>query len=597
MEPKVKVENDVPALEPIDEMEVPDEEPAGWTYPGSRYIGPNSRNDGPPTSQADDIARLHDGQYNLINRMQELGYPLEQVLARMRLADQDAKSKTHWWKDQKWFSGIALKLGMSAKMLLEDLRVISGDRYLSKRRRGGGYIYFNGDGPPSSEMDYDVSPFASALSRFQRPLSEPRFYRSGKQTFFSRSWTGDSKMYKRQKRVYAPVSESSTVNFQAATRRQTLSGREYISTLSASQSLGGASPYASESHLLRPTDYHVFSWLAGISKKYEEFKFHRLVLVYEPQCPTTTAGSVCLWFDGDPTHSAPANWNNCINMGANTHGAPWAHHKLVVPPHLFSGRKSYYTRDEFIDANAGPNALGLSVSDVDPVEYFPGIYGWSSVDATDGTGTAKTLNLGKIYLDYSVSFKVQNVDGYAKTNSANLQVSSELADNSGTGYVVVGNLVGSISNTAPSFIFGATSGSHFDDYGGQLFSYNTSTGVATAVQDVELCVDVCLVMASKAVTNVVFTVIRKGVAYGMNIANGTSSYSQDAGADATLAPKMMYHSYSVPSAFASTSISSKSYLALQQGDQLEIGVQCATAADNLNNWRLYMTPCVFKIKS
>ena len=439
---------------------------------------------------------------------------------------------------------------------------------------------------------------SSEFRLFGRPLSEPEYYRSGTHSFFSRSRAGRSKMYKRQKRVYAPVSESSTVNFQAATRRQTLSGREYISTLTAFVAGSGGSAYSSESHLLRPTDYHVFSWLAGISKKYEEFKFHRLVLIYEPQCPTTTAGSVCLWFDGDPTHSAPANWNNCINMGANTHGAPWAHHQLVVPPHLFSGRKSYYTRDEFIDANAGPNALGLSVNDVDPVEYFPGIYGWSSVDATDGSiGGPKPLSLGKIYLDYSVSFQVQNVDGYAKTNSSNAQVSSELADNSGTGYVVVGSGVGTVASNAFSTIFGNGSGNHFDDYGGQLFSYNPVTGVATAVQDVEVCADVCLVMASKNVQNVVFVVVRNGKRYNMNVATGTASYSQDAGTEANLAEKMMYSAYSVPAAFGATSISTKAFLALQQGDQLEIATQCAQAADNLNNWRIYFTPCVFKIKS
>lgn len=226
---------------------------------------------------------------------------------------------------------------------------------------------------------------------------------------------------KRQRSTTAPVSKTSSVNYKTVNRTITLSGREFISDIESSVA------FASFSRLLRPTDSMLFSWLSGIARKFEEFKFSSLKFFYEPQCSSATGGQVALFFDGDPTHIAPSNWNAVINTGANAHTAVWNSVGLSVPKWLFASRASYYTLPEFDDVN---KAAGTPLtSPTDPYEYFPGIYGWCVEGHTGVAGT-----IGKLYMEYTVSFKTQNVDGYAVTNTLGASVSGEEVINSGFGY-------------------------------------------------------------------------------------------------------------------------------------------------------------------
>jgi len=253
----------------------------------------------------------------------------------------------------------------------------------------------------------------------------------------------DSAMFKRSRKTVAPIATSSSVSFTGAERRLTLTGREYVTTLTTpTYTAAATSAFSTTSSLLRPTDTQLFSWLSGIAKKFEEFKFHSLVFTYEPQCATTTTGSVALWFDGDPTHAPPSNWNNVINTGSNVHGAPWAKHVFRVPPHLFAARTTYYTSPEFNDANKQPLNYQGAATPTDPLEYYPGIYGFASQDV--GIAAAPwNIALGKVYLDYSISFKVQNTDSFTMTSAySRYSLSQENTENgSGTYDVVAGTSI------------------------------------------------------------------------------------------------------------------------------------------------------------
>ncbi|QMW69015.1 capsid protein [Volantivirus zuncris] len=229
---------------------------------------------------------------------------------------------------------------------------------------------------------------------------------------------------KRSRTRYAPVATTKSVNYKTVNRVVTLSGREFIDDVKAADV---ATEFKATSRLLRPTDSSLFSWLSGIARKFEEFKFLSLKFVYESQQSSTATGQVGLYFDGDPTHLPPANWNNFINTGANSHGAVWAPQTLVVPPWLYSSRATYYTLSEFGDAN---QVEGVPVANpTDPYENYPGLFGVVS----EGYQTASSV-LGKVYLEYTIQLKTQNVDGFNLTNTGGQLVSGEDAVNSGTGY-------------------------------------------------------------------------------------------------------------------------------------------------------------------
>lgn len=259
--------------------------------------------------------------------------------------------------------------------------------------------------------------------------------------FFSDSTMAQS--LKRSRQFAAPVATTTSVNFSTVNRTISLTGREYWTDVTTASTAGGAtSTYKVDGRLLRPTDSFLFSWLSSIAKKFEEFKFTSVRFIYEPSCASTTTGQIAMWFDGDPTRSPPASWNQMINTGANVHGAPWAKHILQVPPWLFSSRKSYYTLPEFPDWNTSANASAAGVASLaptpypsDPMEYYPGLYGFCSEGWVAPTGGGPFVNtLGKVYLEYSLTLKTQNSEGFNQLTISGTPVSAELADTSGTGF-------------------------------------------------------------------------------------------------------------------------------------------------------------------
>lgn len=291
-------------------------------------------------------------------------------------------------------------------------------------------------------------------------------------------------MRKRTRNMTAPVASTSSVNYNAVNRVITLTGREYWSDIVVT-----GTSFTTQSRLLRPTDSDLFSWSAQIAAKFEEFKFSSLKFRFEPQVSTNTAGSVGLYFDGDPTHNPPANWNNFINTGANTHAAVWAPITLNVPAYLFASRASYYTRSEFEDANSS-QAVGQRPTD--PLEYYPGVFGWVAEGAPAGT-------LGKVYIEYTCSYKTQNVDGFNLTSTSGALISGEEVANSGAGYWY------KCTTFSPN-PFGATPLS-FEHAGTNYFADEKRTigGILTPVKRIVQNVDLIVVTRATAAVNITCT--------------------------------------------------------------------------------------------
>lgn len=302
-------------------------------------------------------------------------------------------------------------------------------------RSGAQYqvVYDDGGFEEPDDFDYNVVGFSERSLVDPTAFAPPEIEYPTVDSFFPRGVESlGMNTFKRSRNVFAPVATTSAVNYSTANRVINLSGREFVQDVVSA--IGTSSAFACQSKLLRPTDGDLFSWLCSIAKKFEEFKFHQLRFIYEPQVPSTVSGQVGLFFDGDPTHLQPGNWNGFVNTGANAHGAVWAKHVLNVPPWLFSSRKSYYTISEFADANATTTGTfgSAPAKAADPMEYFPGLFGVVS-EGVSGTAQAGVV-IGKVYLEYNISLKTQNVDGYNITTSNGSVANTELATNSGSGY-------------------------------------------------------------------------------------------------------------------------------------------------------------------
>lgn len=313
---------------------------------------------------------------------------------------------------------------------------------------------------------------------------------------------------KRSRTYNAPVATSKSVNYKTVNRSITLSGREFIRDV---VSTGAA--FVSTHTLLRPTDTGLFSWLAAIAKKFEEYKFSTLKFTYEPQVPSSTAGQVGLYFDGDPTHAAPATWNSFINTGANSHGSVWSPQQLNVPRWLFASRASYYTRNEFEDVNRGSPID----SKLDPLEYFAGLFGY----VTEG---AAALTLGKLYLEYTLTLKTQNVEGDTIKTDTGLIATTEDVVNSGVGYF---QRLSSFPAAINRFVFGGPVDYTFAAIcGNKYFNRETVAGVlcSVATNDCMLLMITRTTAGNPATVKPQAAVVLAGV-LTYSDANGTTTYA------------------------------------------------------------------------
>lgn len=393
-------------------------------------------------------------------------------------------------------------------------------------------------------------------------------------------------MYKRSKRVSAPVASSSVVRFEAADRAISLVGREYVGLVNAVTPAGAGttSAFSTTFSLLRPTDTQLFSWMSAIASKFEKYKFMKLCFVYEPQCPTSTSGSVALWFDPDPTHSVPSDWNNMINTGVNTHGAPWTSHVLNVPLHLCAGRRQYYTKNEFADANAqGSVVVGfLPAPPTDPLEYYAGMFGFATQDIGPGVaGAAVNVPVGKVYLDYAISLQTQATNTWNLTSLIKgVPVGAEPAANSGSGLVKKTNFVGQWPpapgtngsvNNGDLDLFGNYSTSTAVPYasaGSQYFSTNTVTRVVTVIAPVDLQ----LFVGARANVNINSLTVRVIRGPNADVPAGTLySVTSVPGNQGLAQSGFFYPIYLIPST-ADTKISWLGQLRLYGGDQLSITI-------------------------
>ena len=364
-------------------------------------------------------------------------------------------------------------------------------------------------------------------------------------------------MYKRARTTskYAPVAVTAQVHQTSGQQGIWLRGREFLANIN------GSAAYSKSVNVLRPTDYGVFSWLASIARKFNNYKFRDLRLIFEPTCASTAIGSVGIFFDPDPSNTGPANWSAFVNTGANTHGAPWVRHQLIVPKRDFASRKEFYVKDEYPELNAP------SAPVIDPLEHYPGIYGYAV------EGQVDAAPVGKLYLEYSISLWKSMSDSPPCWSVSQNSLNPVVAQNSGAGMFVTKatNAAGPGITQLYGYDAGAGQRITTTDAGFGYFSKNATTGVLTAVQTVEVCI--CIGAAAAGGT----------VAQPFIFLNG---------ADITGVAAKCQKLWMSPDPAGTTATVQVSYLVkITKGDTFFVRVTTGTAA--CNSFAMTITPCVF----
>jgi hypothetical protein len=150
--------------------------------------------------------------------------------------------------------------------------------------------------------------------------------------------------------------------------------------------------FRATSYPINPGLSTVFPWLSPIARQYESYTFHKLNVVYEPSCQTTTAGAVFLAIDFDALDDVP---NTKAAMTAYSGGAkgmaylPFGITAAKADLHKFSPER--YVRDASI-----PN------SDLKTYDCGQILVGYANAQADN-------VFTGEVYLEYTVELRTPHI--------------------------------------------------------------------------------------------------------------------------------------------------------------------------------------------
>lgn len=122
-------------------------------------------------------------------------------------------------------------------------------------------------------------------------------------------------------------------------------------------------------------------FLAGFTKMFDRYVYHRIRIVYRPSCGSTTSGSLIVGIDWDSKKSANLTYKVISNLTPVMDLPLWQGGTLVLPPSKLMTRKEYI----------------INTDDTDEFDSTPGFVCFAATGATAQTA-------GHLWIDYDISF-------------------------------------------------------------------------------------------------------------------------------------------------------------------------------------------------
>jgi len=148
-----------------------------------------------------------------------------------------------------------------------------------------------------------------------------------------------------------------------------------------------ASAFSSTKLTVNPNNVNLFPWLSTQARGYERYRFVDLKLHYYADCPTSTAGSVMLLFDVDPTDPIPTSKLEFMSHDNKARANAWLSTTLNVSKTSLNRLKSWFVR------RASGLISGTATSDLDV-----GSFGYAYV------GIPANTYIGELSIEYTIEF-------------------------------------------------------------------------------------------------------------------------------------------------------------------------------------------------
>lgn len=214
------------------------------------------------------------------------------------------------------------------------------------------------------------------LQKFQKKPKQ-KAAKSGGQGKLSYAYTAKSRKMS--------GSSPKIVNLPKDTIRVT--NREYLTDIPGSSDF-----IISYTRTLNPGNQILFPWLSSVAQRYEKYVFRKLKLMYEPVCPTTTAGTVIVAVDPDASDTAPYSKQQMLAWQLSRRAAPWD--EVALDLSRVCNLPQLYVLYG-----------GVAPENTDIKTYAAG----TLYTAVQGTGAFSGV-LGEIYLEYTVDLSIPNLE-------------------------------------------------------------------------------------------------------------------------------------------------------------------------------------------
>lgn len=165
---------------------------------------------------------------------------------------------------------------------------------------------------------------------------------------------------------------------------------------------------------INPGNSQLFPWLSAIAMRYETYIFRGLRFIYEPQCSTTSPGTVAIVIDYDALDNPPQNKLQMMSYKGAVRSPPWFCSNFTAASSDLQKAKEYYVSNS--SQVSGGDARLYNVGNL-----------FVAYEGPVGTQFAA----GELYVEYMIELRTPNLEpfaqsGWAQLDGTNIQPSGNI---------------------------------------------------------------------------------------------------------------------------------------------------------------------------
>jgi len=154
---------------------------------------------------------------------------------------------------------------------------------------------------------------------------------------------------------------------------------------------GQVAAFINLSYLMNPGLPALFPWLSGIANCYETWKLNYITIEYQPECATSTPGSVRMMIDPDSKDNAPANISLLMANQIKSDSQVFTKSSVTIS----SKSVKFYNRPLLV-TSIWPPPISSTAGGYDAAEYLAGMF----YLGTNGIGSNAAV--GKLLVHYDI---------------------------------------------------------------------------------------------------------------------------------------------------------------------------------------------------